>query len=114
MSLSQEMLSQIGAMERSTAQALTDPPEAVIRMLIGAHGYTVELVKIMARGMEAMQQNHQNALESITMQLLKNNSQEGRQRRPLSENKCFANLKMLGADRGAFKSWNDKFINAVK
>ena len=100
-------------MERGVAQALTDPPDAVIRTLVGAHGCTVELIKIVARGMEAMQLSHQTALENITMQLLKNNSQEDKQRRPLSENKCFANLKTLGADRAVFKSWNDKFINAI-
>ena len=33
--------------------------------------------------------------------------------KPLSESKCVSNLKTLGSDKSEFKSWNEKFINAI-
>ena len=33
--------------------------------------------------------------------------------KPLSESKCVSNLKTLGSDKSEFKTWNEKFINAI-
>ena len=34
-------------------------------------------------------------------------------RKPLSECRCMTNMKTLGSDKAEFKSWNEKFVNAV-
>ena len=47
------------------------------------------------------------AIEGLMM------SQGSHSRKPLSECRCMTNLRTLGSDKTEFKSWNDKFVNAV-
>ena len=38
---------------------------------------------------------------------------QGEYSKPLAEYRCVSNLKILGSDKSEFKSWNDKFVNAM-
>ena len=112
--LGQELFAQISALEQGLSTAAgQQEPAAALRTSFGMHGAALEAFKVMAKVLDAILKQNVNhgSLESILTKLA--DSSVDKYRKPLSEHKCISDLKMLGADREAFKEWNDKLISAI-
>ena len=81
-----------------TSMSAATTPEAGMQIMLEAHRSAAGTIELIAAAVEG---------------LARGTAQAGSGKRSPGEYKCLANLKTLGSDKGEFKMWNEKLINAL-
>ena len=93
--------------------SLTDMRDSMTDIDAHAQSQRTDLVITDIVGFLGKSLNAYDTFAMATEGLMMSQSSHGQSRKPLSECRCITNLRVLGSDKSEFKTWNEKFVNAV-